>query len=69
MVGVRKRMTCSRVLHAEQGDNVACLSRVELLARVGVHFNDTTNPLSLARKCVQEVVALLKRPRIDPCKR
>ena len=49
----------ARVLHAEQGDDIASLGRIQFLARVGVHLNDSTDALGLARERIENVVTLL----------
>ena len=58
-------MTRAGILHAEQGDDVARLRRIELLARVRMHFDDTTDALGLAGKRVQHVSPFIQGPGID----
>ena len=62
-------MTCARVFHAEQGDDIASLGRGQLLARVGVHLNNSTNSLGLACERIENVVTFFQRTGIDARKR
>jgi len=62
---IRKRVACTCVLHAEQGDDVTGLRSLELLARVGVHLDDAADTLGLARERVQYAVAFLQCARVD----
>ena len=69
IVRIGERVAGTRVLHAEQGDDVAGLRRVEFFARIGVHFDDTADALGLAGERIQDVVAFLQPTRIDARKR
>ena len=57
-VGIGQRVTRLRVLHAQQGDDVAGLRGVQLFTRVGVHFDDAADAFGLTGERVEHVVAL-----------
>ena len=54
---VSQRMAGAGILHAQQRNDVARLRRVELLARVGVHFHDAANAFGLAGEGVEDGIA------------
>ena len=58
-------MTRLRVLHTDQGHDVACLGTIQLFTVIRVHLNDSTNPLSLPCKGVQDAIAFLNSTGID----
>ena len=62
-------MSRTRVLHAQQCNDVAGLCRAELYARVGVHLDDASDAFGLARKRVQNIVTLFQGARVDPGER
>ena len=51
---------------SNQGDDVACLSTLELDTLVGVHFHDTADALGLAGEGVQHGHAFLDLTRVYP---
>ena len=53
------------VLQPHQGDDIASFGRVEFDAVIGVHFDDSSDALILAREGIHDVVALLQGARID----
>ena len=65
MLGVAEGVTGLGVLHAQQGDDVAGLGRVQFLAGVGVHLDDAADALGFAGEGVQHRVALLDLPGVD----
>ena len=58
-------MARARVLHAEEGDDVTRLGRIELNASISVHFDNTADTFVLAGERIQNAVAFLQCARIN----
>ena len=58
-------MSGARILHAQQRDNIARHRLIEFFARIGVHFDDSADALSLARKRIEDRIALGDRSGIN----
>ena len=65
MLGIAEGVTGLGVLHAQQGDDVAGLGRVQFLAGVGVHLDDTADAFRLASEGIEYRVTLLDLAGID----
>ena len=53
IVWIAERVTSLSVLHPEKRNDVARLSGIDFLARVGMHLDDTTDTLGLASECIK----------------
>ena len=54
VLGVAQGVAGLDVLHADQGDDVAGLGGIDLLAGVGVHLDDAADALGLAGEGVED---------------
>src|SRR6266478_2355817 len=66
LVGIAQRVARPRVLEAHDGGDVAGRDRLDLLALVGVHADQTPDALLLVARRVVDAGAGLERPGIHP---
>jgi hypothetical protein len=62
VLGVAEGVAGLGTLHAEQGHDVTSLGGLQFRAGIGVHLDDTTDPLGLAGEGIEHRVALLDTP-------
>ena len=65
MSWVTECVTCLHGLHTQEGNDVACLSRINFSALVSVHFDDAANALCLTSEGVENAGALGKLTRVN----
>ena len=65
LVRVTERVTGGRALQTDDGDDVAGVDDVVVLAVVGVHLQDAADPLALVLRRVEERRALLEGAGVD----
>ena len=65
IIWIAERVPGLHGLHPEERDNVAGLGVVHLVAVVGVHLDDASDPFGLAGRRVEDGLALFDRPGVD----